>query len=85
MKWLHHTVRGCGYVDGYGDHPGTIVLLAFVLMGAAAGAQAGWRGAVFGAVAMLVVFGPMYLWGAYERSRESERDAQRRSEGAPEC
>jgi hypothetical protein len=82
---LHHTVRGCGYVEGYGEHPGTIALLAFALMGAAAGARTGWRGAVFGAVAMLAVFGPMYLSGAYERSRDSERDAQRRSEGPPGC
>lgn len=70
---LGHIIRGCGYVDGYGEHPGTLTLFAFVAMGAAAGARGGWIGAALGAAGMLAVFGPMYLYGAYERSRDASR------------
>ncbi len=71
FRHIRAIVYGCGYVPGYGSHPGTGVLVAFVIMGAIAGAHAGWRGAVFGAGAMLGVFGPMYLWGAHDRGMGS--------------
>lgn len=44
----------------YGDHPGTIPLLVLLGCGAAAG---GW----VGIAVMLILCGPVYLYGAYER------------------
>jgi hypothetical protein len=70
---LRQIIRGCGYVDGYGSHPGTGILIALVVMGGIAGAQgAGWRGFLFGACMMLLIFGPIYLFGAYDRGRPNQ-------------
>lgn len=55
---------------GLPGHSGTGILLGFTLMGATAGGQRGsWAFAIGGAVLMLAVFGPMYLFGAYEAGR----------------
>lgn len=74
---LEHVIRGCGNVPGYGDHPGAVTLIMLVLMGFAAGASRSWERAFIGAAVMLAVFGPMYLYGAYDRSRSADRSANR--------
>ena len=33
LKILKRTIKGCGYVPGYGDHPGTKFLLVLIVMG----------------------------------------------------
>jgi hypothetical protein len=63
---LRQTMRGCGALPYLGDHPGTFILLMVSILGALAG---GW----IGAVVMLVVFGPFYLMGAYERAQYSDQ------------
>jgi hypothetical protein len=63
MNCLRHVVRGCGTLPKCGPHPGTIWLAFFILTGAIA---VSW----LGAVVTLGFFGPLYLYGAYERSRE---------------
>lgn len=73
---LQHAIRGCGHVPGYGDHPGTVVLVLLVLMGFGAGLERGIDRALVGAALMLGVFGPMYLWGAYDRSRSADRSSK---------
>jgi hypothetical protein len=50
-----------------GPHPGTFILVALVSIG---GIAAG----LLGAMVMLGVFGPVYLLGAYERSREDSNE-----------
>ena len=78
MNTIRHIIRGCGYLPGYGSPPGTPVLILFVLMGGLAGAQrAGWVGFLGGAGVLLAVFGPLYLYGSYERSREEEQARKR--------
>lgn len=52
-------VRGIRWSPKYGSHPGTPWALFFIGLGAVAG---GW----IGAFVMAAVFGPLYLWGAYE-------------------
>lgn len=73
MKAIHHIIRGCGTLPHVGEHPGTVLIIAFVVIGAMAGAKGGWKGALFGAGVMAIVFVPMYLYGAYMRSVESEQ------------
>ena len=73
IGFFRHIVRGCGTLPHCGEHPGTVFLFGFVLMGAAAGANGGWTGALGGAGIMLVTFGSIYLCGAYDRSRTDER------------
>jgi hypothetical protein len=69
MTVLRTIWRGLHYSDKYGSHPGTpwMVLLPFV--GFLAGIERGWRSGLIGALAMVLIFGPPYLFGAYERGR----------------
>jgi len=66
------TLKGCGYLEGYGHHPGTIPLAILVVSGAFAGVWSGWVGAIAGAGVMAAICGPFYLAGAYERANSSE-------------
>lgn len=72
---LPRVIRGCWTLPYVGAHPGTPALIAFTAMGAAAGARDGWHGALVGVGLMLTVFGPMYLWGAYDRAKISDGKA----------
>lgn len=72
---MRQIVRGCGNLPHVGEHPGTIAVLLFTGMGAVAGAHRSVLGAFVGALLMAAVFGPMYLWGAYDRARISDRIA----------
>lgn len=47
--------------------------MVFVIMGLIAGARSGLAGALLGGGAMLGVFGPMYLYGAWDRANISDR------------
>lgn len=77
MKTLRHIIRGCGTLPHVGEHPGTLLIVAFLLMGALTGAKGGWQGALFGTGVMAIVFVPMYLYGAYSRSVDSEEYEKR--------
>jgi hypothetical protein len=66
MHILRQTIRGCGALPHLGDHPGTFVLLMLCILGALAG---GWIGAGI----MALVFGSMYLLGAYDRAEHSDQ------------
>lgn len=68
-RFLRRIYRGCGYLPGYGHHPGNVPLLMLAVLGAAAGGIAG-------AGLMLVVFGFVYLVGAYERGRDAEPEGE---------
>lgn len=48
-------------------HPGTVVLLWMVMLGALAGIERGGLWPLYGALIMLSVFGPIYVIGAYNR------------------
>lgn len=74
MKAIQHMIRGCGYLEHCGDHPGTSFLVICVLMGVCVGAsRGGWVGALGGALFMGAFIVPLYLWGAYERSVLNEK------------
>ena len=60
MKTLTRIARGLRWSERYGSHPGTPVICVLVALGAIAGG-------VLGAGIMMLVFGPLYLYGAYER------------------
>lgn len=74
MKLLKDIIQGAGYLEGYGNHPGTDMLLIFTLMGALAGApRGGWTGALGGALAMIVFMGPLWCMGCVGRARDYQR------------
>jgi hypothetical protein len=72
-----HIVRGCGTLPHCGEHPGMIPLFCCTLLGAAVGAQKGWATALGGAGIMFLIFGSVYLCGAYDRSVMEERMARK--------
>lgn len=64
--------RGCGYVPGYGHHPGNGLIL---MCNAGAVFVGGSVGGIAGALIGLLFMIPMtviYLWGAYERGKRKE-------------
>lgn len=66
--------RGLHWSEKYGDHPGTPWLIGFVLLGIVA------SGHLIGGVLMFVLFGPLYLWGAYERGDVAADRSQEKPE-----
>lgn len=72
MRVLQAIWRGCGYVPGYGHHPGTGLILMWNAGAAFVGAS---EGGIAGALVGLLFMSPMtgiYLWGAYERGERKE-------------
>lgn len=61
--------KGCGYLEGYGNHPGTGILLGLIVIGGIIGLQKGFFGSFIGATMMGSVFGTCYLVGAYDRGK----------------
>jgi hypothetical protein len=71
MAALRYIIAGCG------SHPGTGVLVFFVLMGVISGLQRGdWEAGLIGGGVMLAFFGPIYLYGAYDRAKSAARRAR---------
>lgn len=78
MKLLKHCIRGCRDLEGYGPHPGTDMLLIIILIGGLAGVdKGGINGFIGGSLFALVMTLPLYLHGAYTRSRLYEQDQVR--------
>lgn len=67
---LHRRIAmGAGYLDGYGEHPGTSFVIALTLLTGAAGAQASGTVGFFGGLfAGAIFYGPMWLWGCVSRA-----------------
>jgi hypothetical protein len=72
---FQHIIRGCGTLSQGGEHPGTVPLIGFSLLGGLAGYQSAehWIGFAFGFTVTLLIYGPLYLYGAYSRSKYEER------------
>jgi len=69
-KTIRRIIKEMGYLDSCGYHPGTGILIAFLLMGGIAGAKNNnpWS-FVTGAGIMGLLISPMYLIGCYERGK----------------
>jgi len=77
LKFFRHVFRGVGYLEGYGDHPGTLWLCTFILMGGLAGARGGIWGFLGGAAFMALFMVPIYIFGCVSRSKLADRDQER--------
>jgi hypothetical protein len=73
MHIIKQTIRGCGTLPHVGDHPGTIFLWMFLVLGAIAGLDKGLVGGLMGMVIMGSFAVPLYLIGAYDRAQYSDR------------
>ena len=72
-------VMGAGYLEGYGEHPGTEMCVILCLITGIAGASAGrWLGFVSGLIVGVVVYGSLWASGAVSRAdaylRRQERE-----------
>jgi len=63
---MRQMYRGTGHLPHVGSHPGSLWIVIFAIMGALAGG-------IVGVAVMVGVFGPVYLWGAYDRANLSDR------------
>lgn len=70
---IRQCIRGTRDLPGVGSHPGTMWVILFPLGGAVAGLEHGITGGIIGVLAFLALFGPLYLYGAYERAELSDR------------
>lgn len=74
MKLLKDIIQGAGYLEGYGDHPGTPLMVGFMIIGAAAGAECGgWYGLLGGVALMFCTVGAAWMAGCVGRAREYQR------------
>ncbi len=65
IKVFSRIRRGLGDLPHCGPHPGTEIFFALVLISSIAG---GW----VGFLVSTVLYGSIYLWGAYERAKDDE-------------
>lgn len=78
MRWIKQAIRGAGYLEGYGEHPGRDIVVVMILVCGLAGAQRGsWAGffggAVFGAMMIL----PFFIGGCISRANACDKDQER--------
>lgn len=74
---IRQCIRGTRDLPGVGSNPGTMWVIVWPLGGALAGIEHGFMGAVWGVLVFLALFGPLYLYGAYERAELSDRITRR--------
>jgi hypothetical protein len=78
FKFFRHVIRGAGYLEGYGYHPGTGMLFIIGLLGGLAGVQNGGLAGLLGGFVIAFVFTlPFYIIGCVDRSKGYDRDQQR--------
>ena len=74
MKLLKDIRQGAGYLEGFGDHPGTGFMVVSVIAGGVLGARdAGWYGLLGGVALMFCTVGAAWMAGCVGRAREYQR------------
>lgn len=78
MRWIRQAIRGAGYLEGYGHHPGWGMMGIYIIVSGLAGAQrGGWNGFVGGAAIMAAVIAPIFLAGCISRANDCDKDQER--------
>lgn len=74
IQTIRRTIKGMGYLDSCGYHPGTGIVIAFLLMGGIATTNKDNYILSFatGAGIMSVLIAPLYLSGCYDRGKIEE-------------
>ena len=74
VSLYRRVIMGAGYLEGYGEHPGTGLVVALILITAlAGGASGGNAGFVGGGVIATLIYGPMCLCGCIGRANAALR------------
>ena len=85
MKLIREIIQGAGDLEGYGKHPGTILLFGFTLMGGIAGiAKGGIWGFIGGSLIMFFFMFPVWCVGCIGRARDYQRAQAIRARGDAE-
>jgi hypothetical protein len=78
LKFFKRAWLGAGYIEGYGHHPGTGVLLVMILCTGLAGAKKGNLSGFFGGIVIgAIAFLPFYIMGCVDRAKSYEEDVER--------
>lgn len=78
IKFFKRAWAGAGYLEGYGNHPGTGVVIVMILCtGAAAAQKGGLSGFIAGLAIGAVAFLPFYIMGCVSRAKSYEEDVER--------
>ena len=74
MRWLKQAIRGAGYLEGYGNHPGVDVVVVMILVCGLAGAQRGSWAGFFGGLAFgFVAIMPFFIAGCISRANACDQ------------
>lgn len=78
MRWIRQTIRGAGYLEGYGHHPGWAILGIIILASGLAGIE---KGGLNGFIGGMIIGGictlPMFIAGCIGRANDCDRDQER--------
>lgn len=77
FKLFRHIYRGAGYLEGYGYHPGNLILVLFSLIIGLSVIDKGFGAFLLGSAAGLVTMLPLYIMGCIDRSKDSDRAQSR--------
>jgi len=78
FKTIRRIIAGAGYLEGYGDHPGTGVVAVSILACGLAGAQRGSWAGFFGGMAFgFIAIMPFFAIGCIDRAKAYERDVEK--------
>ena len=76
IKFCKDVIQGAGNLPGMGEHPGTVILIGFILMGGIAGLKGGILGFVIGSLVMAVFMLPIWIIGCRDRARLYQRSLE---------
>lgn len=78
MRWIRQAIRGAGYLEGYGHHPGWSTLGIFIVVAGLAGIdKGGLRGFFGGMFIAAICILPMFIAGCISRANDCDRDQAR--------
>lgn len=81
MKLFKQMYRGCTTLPHVGDHPGTLVFLMYSFStGLLCIENNGVIGFFKGSIIMMILLGPFYLIGAYQRAEYSDELTRKKNE-----
>lgn len=78
MRFIRQIIRGAGYLEGYGEHPGnSIVIIMLIICGLAGAEKGGLAGFVGGAVFGAMFILPLWIHGCISRADACDKEQER--------
>ena len=74
---IRRCIRGAGYSEKYGSHPGNIPFILLIMAGAIFGLEKSWAAAILSAIYMTLFAGIPWLIGCYARGDEEHSTTHR--------